>query len=100
MKALSWVGGVTVGGVWTAALIYLGIYSYSNPDPSQCWVVRDLHSAWLTKADAIARADAMDIDVTSGFPMEMHAVFNVWFLWGFWSKIALAASLAIALATS
>lgn len=37
----------------------------------------------------------MDIDVTSGFPMEMHAVFIMWFMWGFWAKIALLAALLV-----
>ena len=100
MKAFVWVGGVTVAGVWTTAMVYLGIYAYNNPDPKECWVVRDLHSAWPNKADAVARADAMDIDVTSGFPMEMHQVYVVWFLWGFWSKVILAISLILAFSTS
>ena len=99
MKAFASVIGVVVAGVWTTALIYLGIYSYNNPDPRECWVVRDLHSAWPNKIDAVARADAMDIDVTSGYPMEMHQVFITWFLWGFWSKIILAISLLFTGAT-
>ena len=86
---------ITGGVAFTTALVFLGYYAYSNPDPSQCWVVRDLHSAWPTKADAIARADTMDIDVTSGYPMEMHAVFELWFTWGFWAKITLIAALLL-----
>ena len=37
--------------------------------------------------------------MTSGFPMEMHALFVAWFLWGFWSKIALVVSMAIGYGT-
>ena len=33
-KALGIVGGVAAGGVWTTALVYLGVYGYKNPDPS------------------------------------------------------------------
>ena len=29
----------------------------------------------------------MGIDVTDGYPMEMHQVYVLWFLWGFWAKI-------------
>lgn len=75
-------------------MVYLGIYAYKNPDPTQCWVVRDLASSWTSRADALARADTMGIDVTEGFPMEMHAVFVTWFLWGFWAKVALVISMA------
>lgn len=89
VKYCGYCTGMTVGAAFTTALVFLGYYAYNNPDPTQCWVVRDLHSAWPTKADAIARADTMDIDITSGYPMEMHAVFEVWFMWGFWTKITL-----------
>ena len=58
--------------VFTTITIYLGMYGYSNPDPNKCWVVRDLHTAGKSKADVIARSTAMGIDVTDGYPMEMH----------------------------
>ena len=29
--------------------------------------------------------------MTSGFPMEMHALFVAWFLWGFWANVAILA---------
>ena len=97
IKAFGAVGGALGIGLFTTATIMLGTYAYKNPDPLNCWVVRDLHSGWTSKADAITRADAMDIDVTSGFPMEMHEVFLVWFLWGFWAKVALFAAAALSL---
>jgi len=37
----------------------------------------------------------MDIDITSGFPMEMHAIFVTWFTWGFYAKIFLLFACAI-----
>ena len=93
IRAFGMIGGVVAAGLFGTATVYLGIFSYKNPDPLSCWVVHDLHSAWKSKSDAIARADAMDVDVTSGFPMEMHAVFLVWFLWGFWAKVSLLISI-------
>ena len=75
--------------MWTSATVFLGIYTYNNPDPKECWVVPGLDSGSSSEADAIARAEAMDIEMPEGFPMEMHAVFIFWFNWGFWAKIAL-----------
>ena len=49
-------------------LVYLGIYAYKNPDPKACWVVRDLHTTATTKQEVIARANAMGIVVTEGYP--------------------------------
>ena len=95
VKYCGYCSCIAATGAFLTALGFLGFYTYKNPDPTQCWVVRDLHSAWPSKADAIARADTMDIDVTSGFPMEMHAVFIMWFTWGFWAKITLLAVLTI-----
>ena len=31
----------------------------------------------------------MGIDIVDGYPVEMHKVYVAWFLWGFWSQIAL-----------
>jgi len=35
------------------------------------------------------KAAAMGIDVSDGYPVEMHKVFRFWFTWGFWAKIYL-----------
>lgn len=30
----------------------------------------------------------MGVDIVDGYPMEMHKVYIVWFLWGFWAQVA------------
>ena len=92
--------GTIIGGVWITSAIYLGIYSYNNPDPATCWVVRDLDSAFLTKEEVVARAVNVDIDITEGYPMEMHKVYTAWFMWGFWSKIIFAISMMVTFGVS
>mgnify|MGYP007023081433 CR=1 FL=1 len=82
---------VLATGVMATVTVYLGIYAYKNPDPKACWVVRDLHTSGLTKSDVIARSNAMGIDIVDGYPMEMHKVYVVWFLWGFWANVAILA---------
>lgn len=67
---------------------YLGLYAYKNPDPKSCWVVRDLHTTATSKADVIARANTMGIDITEGYPIEMHTIYIVWFTWGFYAHLA------------
>ena len=79
--------GVISLGVMATVTVYLGIYAYNNPDPKACWVVRDLHTSGVTKSDVIARANSMGIDIVDGYPLEMHKVYVVWFLWGFWAQI-------------
>lgn len=81
--------------VFITITYFLGGYAYNNPDPNKCWVVRDLHTAGKSKADVIARSTAMGIDVTDGYPMEMHQVYVLWFLWGFWAKVVFVGLFAI-----
>lgn len=69
---------------------FLGTYAYKNPDPSACWVVRDLHTTATTKSDVIARAITMGIDITEGYPIEMHTIYIVWFTWGFYAHLVFA----------
>ena len=78
-------------GLFVTITIYLGIYAYKNPDPTSCWAVRDMDSTAKTKELAILKAVEMGIDVTEGYPMEMHRVFLAWFIWGFWAKVTLVA---------
>jgi len=75
--------------IFLAITIYLGIYAFSNPDSKSCWVVHDLESPMPTKEGAKMKADAMGIDVSEGYPVEMNKLFRTWFTWGFWSKIYL-----------
>ena len=36
-------------GMFATVTVYLGLYAYKNPDPKACWVVRDLHTAGVSK---------------------------------------------------
>ena len=42
MKIALIVSALLAFGVFSMATVYLGIYAYKNPDPDNCWVVREL----------------------------------------------------------
>ena len=71
---------------------YMGIYAFNNPDSSQCWVIKDLDSPMPSKEGAIMKAEALGITVADGYPVEIHKLFKVWFIWGFWAHIYLVVS--------
>jgi hypothetical protein len=48
-----------------------------------------------TKAEIIDTANTNDVDVTEGYPVEMHKIYVAWFLWGFYSKIAMVVLMGI-----
>ena len=37
----------------------------------------------------------MGIKVDEGYPVEIHKLFRVWFIWGFWSQVYLVVSAII-----
>lgn len=37
----------------------------------------------------------MGVDIVDGYPMEMHQVYIIWFLWGFWAQVAFLAASAV-----
>ena len=86
-KAVGLTITVIVTGFLATVIIYLGIYAYKNPDPKACWVVRDLHTTAKTKQEVVARANAMGIDITEGYPQEMHRLYIAWFRWGFYTHL-------------
>ena len=51
------VGGLCSGtivlGAFITATVYLGIYSFNNPDSEKSWVIKGLDSTSITKAQAI-----------------------------------------------
>ena len=94
-KITAIVAAVIVAGVFTTATIYMGIYAYKNPDPVNCWVVRDVNQPALSKAAVIDLANKYGIEVTDGYPVELHKVYLAWFLWGFWAKLAFAGLIAV-----
>lgn len=87
-KIFGIITGVLTIGLLATITVYLGLYGYKNPDPQACWVVRDLHTSSTTRNDVVSRANAMGIDILEGYPIEMHKVYVVWFLWGFWAHVA------------
>jgi len=42
MKIALIVSALLAFGVFSMATVYLGIYAYKNPDPDNCWVVREV----------------------------------------------------------
>ena len=77
--------------------IFLGIFAYANPDPNSCWVVRDLENTERTEAAVVQSARTLSVDITEGYPIEMHKIFSVWFIWGFWTSVAYLTIFAIGL---
>lgn len=50
IKVSAIVTGSVAAAVFAVATVYLGIYSYNNPDPAKCWVVKGLELPATTKA--------------------------------------------------
>ena len=96
----NWVGGTVVlgGAAYITATTFLGIYTFNNPDPENCWVVKDLEYPDLTQAAVIKEANDNDVDVADGYPVNMANVFRGWFAWGFWAHIAFVAFMMIGMA--
>lgn len=88
-KIVGIVIATVVAGLFFTLTVYLGIYAYSNPDPNNCWVIKDLDTAATTKAGIIKKGVDMGVTPTEGYPLEMHKIYLAWFRWGFWTKIAL-----------
>ena len=67
----------TVLSIFTIAtfvtiIVFLGIFAYSNPDPDSCWVVRDLENTERTQAAVVQSAKTLSVEITEGYPVEMH----------------------------
>jgi len=73
--------------IFVLLTIFFARYTFKNPDPSSCWVVRDVDSSARTRAGVLKKADDLGIDVTEGYPVDMGRVFGIWFAWGFWSNV-------------
>lgn len=95
-KAVAIVGGTVVVGLFATATVFTGIYAFNNPDPDRCWVIRDLESTARTKAEAIATANAVGIEIPEGYPVDMAGIYVTWFLWGFYAKVAIASLMVVA----
>jgi hypothetical protein len=89
-KVIGTVIAALVAGVFITVSYYLYVYSYDNPDPNSCWVMKDLQSAAKTKATVIAKGAEMNVAPSEGYPVEMHKIYLAWFRWGFWSSVVIS----------
>ena len=94
-KVTGGVAGTVVAGLFVTATVYMGMYAMNNPDPDNCWVIRDLEMTTRTAAEAVATANAISIDVPEGYPVDMAKVFMAWFVWGFYAKIGISVLMLI-----
>ena len=90
MQAVGAVLGFLTIATFITVLVFLGIFAFNNPDPNSVWIVRDFESAERTRDAVIAGAGASGVDITEGYPVEMHKLFSAWFAWGFWACLAYA----------
>lgn len=93
---------VTIGLISTLSLAYLAFtaylakYGFAGTDPEKCFFVSGLDVPALTREDAITAAEAADVTISKGYPINMGHMFRVWFKWGFWSCVATIAITALA----
>ena len=84
------IGGFLTVVTFITVLVFLGIFAFNNPDPNSVWVVRDFESVERSRDAVIAAAGASGVDITEGYPVEMHKLFSAWFAWGFWASLTYA----------
>ena len=86
-----------VVGVFATATVFLGIYAFNNPDPEACWVVKGMDDPTTTRDAAVNEADTKSVDITEGYPVDMHRIYIAWFTWGFYAKVAMTALMIISM---
>ena len=67
--------------------VFLGIYGYGSPDPEECWWIKGLPESRSSQEAAIAYGNEMEPKVL-GQPIDVHARFTGWFIWGFYTFLA------------
>lgn len=87
-KMSSITAGVIVAAGFGIVTVYLGMYTFNNPDADECWVIRDLDVTARSRTEVIDLANSLDVDIIDGYPIEMHRIFKVWFVWGFYGHAA------------
>ena len=70
-----------IGGVITYQ-VYLGVYAYNNPDPTECWWAKGLDHSYTSETAAQLAAGA-DVELT-----DVHNKYVTWFVWGFWTSVS------------
>ena len=74
--------------LYTVLVVYLGVYSYGNPDPPHCYYIDGLDTTGRSKAAVTILANDFGIPIRTGYPVDIAHLFRSWFLWGFWGSIA------------
>ncbi len=72
--------------IFVTLTICFARYTFKNPDPDNCWVVRDLDGTAKTRDAVLKKAKSFSVDITEGYPVDMGRVFRIWFSWGFWAN--------------
>ena len=80
--------GCTVLGIWLLLVIYLGIYSFNNPD----------NDAWLGHLEVAGNSKVLQMQLypnetdlkaaNATHNVHVHARLVTWFTWGFWNFMA------------
>ena len=73
--------------LYTIFVVYLGIFSYGNPDPVHCHYIEGLDTPGLSRAAVTTLANERAIPIRAGYPIDVAHLFRSWFLWGFWGSI-------------
>jgi len=58
-------------GALISYVVFLGIYSYNNPDMTQCWWIKGLPTSYSSEEAAIAAGEVLTPQVI-GTPMNIH----------------------------
>ena len=69
--------------------VFLGIFGYANPDPDSCYYMIGLDRVSRQKDTVKYNAIAKGIAEKKGYPVNIAALFRIFFRWGFWNNIAL-----------
>ena len=65
---------------YVTLLVFVGIYAYKNPDPTDCWYLAGMQVGMASEEAALA-----DMPQDLGEPVNVHAVYTGWFTWLFWT---------------
>ena len=69
--------------------VFLGIFGYANPDPDSCYYMIGLDRVSRQKDTVKYNAIAKGIAEKKGYPVNIAALFRIFFRWGFWNNLAL-----------
>ena len=78
---------VVLGLAFVIVLIFLGVYSYGNPDTPNAFYIDGLDEVALTEKYILTTAEEQSVTVRPGYPVNMAKLFRTWFMWGFWGCI-------------